>query len=133
MKPHTRAMVAASTFAILTGRKAAGIYDHSAKQNLKIAAECRGSQLRGFDGGRGVHFGGTLPELYDAGDRTNVSLEVDGVNVRGHDHSSASDYSARVNGDLVQVYDYEEASWFAYDIQDPDSDRSFHRKAHEAG
>lgn len=127
MQPHTRAIVAASTFAILTGHKVAGVYDHSASRRLKIAAECRGNKLRGLDGERGVKFGGDLPELYDAGDMTYVSLKVDCETIRGHDRRSACDFSAHVNGALVQLYDYAASTWFTYDIQGPESGKSYYR------
>jgi len=131
MQPHTRALMAACAFAILSGKKVAGVYDHRSGQRLKIAAECQGDRVQAFDGERGVPFGGTLPELYDAGDKTHVSCMVDGENdsqsIRGHDRHSSSDYTARVTDGVVQLYDYSESAWFAYDIQDPDAARSFHR------
>lgn len=117
MHPHTRAMVAAAAHAFIIGRKVAGIYDHSAGRHLRIAAEARGEQLQGFDGDRPARFGGTLPELYDAGDRVFVSLEIDGATARGHDRSTSSSYSANVTESLVQLYDYSQGAWFAFDVQ----------------
>lgn len=129
MYPHTRAMVAAAAFAFVTGKKVAGIYDHSTGRDLRIAAECRGERLQGFDGDRAVKFGGTLPELYDAGDKTFVTCEIDGTRVQGYDRHSSSSYVAHVTNGLVQVYDHSRSAWFAYDIQDPDSAQSYHRNA----
>lgn len=127
MQPHTRALVAAATFAILTGRKAAGVYDHAAGRSRRIAAECRGRVVKAHDGDRGARFGGTLPDLFDEGDRAYVSLVLEGGEVRGHDHRSGGDFSARVTQALVQVYDYAEQAWFHYDIQNPAAARSFYR------
>jgi hypothetical protein len=127
MNPHTRALVAAAAFAYLTGRKVAGIYDHSAGRDLQIAAEFRGDDLQGFDGDRQVKFGGKLPEIYDAGDKTFISFETDGTRVKGYDRGSSSFYAAEVTNGVVQVYDHGESVWFAYDIQDADSIRSYHR------
>lgn len=127
MHLHTRALIAAAAFAFITGKKVAGIYDHSAQRDLLIAAECRGAQLQGFDGERGVKFGGTLPEIYDAGDGTFVSLEIDGTKAQGYDRASSSFYTAHVSDGLVQVYDHSQSAWFAYDIQDADSVQSYHR------
>jgi len=50
MQAHTRALVAASAYAVITGRKVTGLYDHTADEQLRIAAECRGSRLQGADG-----------------------------------------------------------------------------------
>ncbi|MBV1918334.1 MAG: hypothetical protein KUG65_09785 [Sphingomonadaceae bacterium] len=127
MHPQTRAMIAAATFAFVTGKKVAGIYDHSARRDLRIAAECRRDQLQGFDGDRAVKFGGRLPELYDAGDNSFVSFEIDGTKVHGYDRGSSSSYTAHVTDGLVQVYDHSQSAWFAYDIQDAESAQSYHR------
>ena len=126
MEPHTRAMIAAA-FAAVTGKKVAGLYDHSARRDLQIAAECRGDQLQGFDGERGVKFCGTLPELYDAGDKAFVSFAVDGTKVQGYDRGSSVFYTAQVTDAVVQVFDHSQNTWFAYDIQNAQSANSYYR------
>ena len=127
MYPQTRAMIAAVSFAIVTGKKVAGLYDHSAGRDLQIAAECRGNQVQGFDGDRAAKFGGTLPEIHDAGDNAFVSFEVEGQNVQGYDWRSSQFYTAQVSGGLVQVYDHGQSLWFSYDVQDADAPQSYHR------
>jgi len=117
MHPHTRAMVAASAHAVIIGKKVAGIHDHAAGRDLRIAAECRGSRLQGVDGDRAVRFGGTLPELYDEGDKVFVSLTVDGSKASGYDRGSAGFYVAEVSERVVQVYDYSQSTWFAFDVR----------------
>ena len=117
MHPHTRAMVAASAHTIISGKKVAGIYDHAAGNDLRIAAECRGNRLQGLDGDRSVKFGGTLPELYDEGDNVFVTLDVDGAKARGYDRGSGGFYEAIVSEALVQLYDHGEGVWYSYDIR----------------
>jgi hypothetical protein len=117
MNPHIRAMVAASAHAVIIGKKVAGVYDHVAGRHLRIAAECRGDRLKGLDGDRLAKFGGTLPELYDAGDKASVTLDTDGATARGYDRSSAGFYVAQVTDRLVQLYDHNEKAWFAFDVQ----------------
>ncbi|WP_404710134.1 hypothetical protein [Sphingomonas sp. MMS24-J13] len=117
MLPHIRAIVAASAYAVITGRKVAGLYDHAADRHLRVAAECRGDWLQARDGERSVDFGGTLPDLYDQGDKAFVSLERDGAAVRGYDRGSATFYDARVAGDVVQFYDHGTNGWFAFTVQ----------------
>ena len=129
MQSHIRAMIAAATFASITGKKVAGVHDHTAGLDLRIAAECRGDQLQGFDGDRGVSFSGTFPEIYHEGEKAFVSFERDGGKVTGYDRQSSTFYTAQMTGDLVQVYDHGAAAWFAYDMQDPQSSRSYHRAA----
>ena len=129
MLSHTRALVAAAAFAFTTGKTVAGIYDHSAGRDRRIAAECRGDRLQGFDGDRGVKFGGTLPELYDAGDRTFVSFETGDDKIQGFDRGTSTFYTAQVRDGLVQIFDHGENAWFTYDIQNADAARSYHRNA----
>jgi hypothetical protein len=117
MLAHTRALVAVSAYALVTGRKVAGIYDHAAGRHLRIAAESRGEHLQGFDGDRSARFGGTLPEIYDAADKGFISLAIDGETVRGHDRGSATSYEARITDRGVQLYDHGEGAWFAFDVQ----------------
>jgi hypothetical protein len=109
-------MLAAAAYAYVAGRKVAGVHDHWSSQDLAIAAECRGGQLQGFDGDRGAPFGGALPELYDAGDKAFVTMEVAGAQVRGFDRGSSSHYAGTVAGQQVQIYDYSQDAWFAFDI-----------------
>jgi hypothetical protein len=127
MKAHTRAMIAAATFAYLTGKKVAGIYDHSAGRDLRIAAEFRGDRLRGIDGDRDAKFECTLPEIYDAADKSFVSFEADGAAMKGYDRATSTFYASKVTDGAVQVYDYGEGIWFAYDVQDVNSAASYHR------
>jgi len=127
MQPHTRSLIAASAFAAFTGRKVAGLYDHSTKGDRRIAAEYRDGRLQGHDGDRGAKFGGTLPDIFDAADKAFISLQVEDDGVKGYDHGSSTFYTAQVRDGLVQVFDHGENAWFAYDVQDPDTLSSYFR------
>ena len=117
MSPHTRAIVAAAAHAFIFGKKVAGVHDHGTAQDLRIAAETRGDRLQGFDGDRSARFGGTLPELYDAGDDAFFSLEIDGLTAKGYERGSSSHYSITATHEVVQIYDYAAGAWFAFSIQ----------------
>lgn len=117
MQPHTRAVVAASAHALVTGRKVAGLYDHMAGRHLRVAAEARGEHVQGYDGDRDARFGGTIPELRDVGDGASVHIEIEGAAVRGYDRNSSGHFTAEVTERLVQLYDHAEGAWFSYDVQ----------------
>ncbi len=117
MLPHTRAIVAAAAYAFIFRKKVGGMHDHSAKQDLQIAAETRGEHLQAYDGDRSARFGGDLPELYDAGDDAFVSLAIDGATAQGYDRNSASHYSLTATDGMVQLYDYAKGAWFAFSIR----------------
>ncbi|ATE65996.1 hypothetical protein [Rhizorhabdus dicambivorans] len=117
MSPQTCAMAVAAAYALISGRKLAGLYDHAAARHLRIAAEARGEHLQGYDGDRDARFGGTLPEIYDAGSKVFVSMEIDGATARGHDRGSSTDYSITVGERQAQLYDHGESQWFSFDVQ----------------
>ena len=117
MPPHTRAMVAASAHALVTGRKVAGLYDHAAERHRRLAAEARGEHLQGYDGDRDARFGGTLPELRDAGDGASLHMTLQGSTVRGYDRASSRHFTVEVAGRSVQLYDHGAGAWFAFDVQ----------------
>lgn len=117
MHAHTRALIAASAYAFVAGKKVAGLYDHAAGRHLRIAAECRDQRLQGVDGDRSALFGGLLPDLYDAGDEAFLSMAITGSTARGYDRGSAGFYEAEVGDGLVQVYDHAQSAWFAFDVQ----------------
>ena len=116
MQSHTRALVAASAHAVIVGKKVAGLYDHAAGRHLRIAAECRGDGLQGFDGDRSARFGGTLPEIYDEGGGAFLSMAIEGGTARGYDRGSAGFYVAEVGDRVVQLYDHAQSAWFAFDV-----------------
>ena len=117
MQPHIRAIAAASAHALVTGRKVAGLYDHAAGRHLRIAAEARAPHLQGYDGDRDARFGGTLPEIRDAGEGASLHMEIEEDGARGYDRTSSSHFSTKVAERLVQLYDHAEGAWFAYDVQ----------------
>lgn len=117
MSPHTRAMIAAAAFTYTTSKKVAGVHYHAAGRDLRIAAESRGDHLQGYDGDRAAKFGGTLPELYDGGDKTYISMEIDGASAQGYDRGSATHYSLKISDQIVQLYDHGQSVWFAFSIQ----------------
>jgi hypothetical protein len=110
-------MIAAATYAFVTGSKVAGLYDHGAARHLRIAAEARGEHLQAFDGDRSAKFGGALPDLYDVSDAAYISFQIDGTTVRGYDRGSSSAYTANVSDRLVQVYDHGERAWSAFYVE----------------
>jgi hypothetical protein len=116
MHSHTRTVISAAVYAIVTGRKAAGLFDHAANSHVRVAAECRDGRVQGRDGERSVSFGGTLPDLYDQGDQAFITCDIDGTTGRGFDHGSASFYEARVSGASVSLYDHGAAAWFSYTV-----------------
>ncbi len=117
MQPHIRAIIAASAHALITGKKVAGLYDHSVARHLRIAAEARTPHLQGYDGDRDARFGGTLPDIRDASEGVSLHMEIKESAARGYDRSSSGHFSAKVGERLVQLYDHAEAKWFAFDVQ----------------
>lgn len=116
MTPHTRAMIAATAHAFVIGKKVAGLYDHAAARHLRIAAESRNDHVQGYDGDRRARFGGTLPEIRDAADGSQVHMIVQGTTVSGYDRGSSAHFTVEAGERVAQLYDHGEGAWFAYDI-----------------
>ena len=117
MQSHTRAIVAAAAYAVITAKKVAGIYDHAADKHWRIAAECRGDRVQAYDGERSAYFGGALPDLYDQGDQAFVSLVIDGATARGYDRGGADFYEIAVTNRQIDFYDHGESVWFTFHVQ----------------
>lgn len=117
MQSDIRAIVAASSHALVTGTKVAGLYDQSADRHLRIAAEARGQHLQGLDGDRGVKFGGTLPELTETGAGGSIYMEIGDGSARGFDRTTSSHFTCRSDDDVVQLYDHSVSAWFNYRVQ----------------
>lgn len=115
MHNHTRAMIAACAYAVITGRTVAGLYDHTAAAHLDIAAQARDGRVQGADGHRPARFGGTLPEIFDAADKAWISLEIEGRKARGYDRGTQEHCAVEVAGAVANVYDYAAAAWFAFE------------------
>lgn len=114
-------MVAATAYTVITRRTVAGLHDHASGHDLRIAAESRGDRVQGVDGDRAAKFGGTLPEVYDAGTGAHVSFEIDGAGARGYDRASSGFYTAQVSDQRVQLYDHDEGTWFTFSVQDTET------------
>lgn len=127
MLAHTRAMIAAASFAVLTGKTVGGLYDHAEARDRRIAAQSRENRVQGHDGDRDARFGGTLPEIRDAADGVFVTLEIEGGKARGYDRGTGTFYEVQVTDGLVQLYDHGAAAWFSYDVQDAEAPQSYFR------
>lgn len=117
MEPRLRSRVAASVYALATGRTVAGLYDHRAAEHRRIAAEARGAHLQGYDGDLEARFGGTLPEWRDASDGTSLHLTIEGGTAQGYDRRSSSHFTAVTGDGIVQLYDHADAAWFPFSVQ----------------
>ncbi|NML95638.1 hypothetical protein [Novosphingobium olei] len=117
MKPETRAMIAASAYALIFGKKVAGVHDHASGVDLDIAAEAREGRVQAVDGARSVRFAGTLPEVRDSSTGAYISFELDGTTARGFDRATSSHFSLRAQDQIVQLYDHGQEAWFAFSIQ----------------
>ncbi|OMJ30846.1 hypothetical protein BSZ14_16750 [Sphingomonas sp. Sph1(2015)] len=117
MQPDIRAIIAASSHALVTGRKVAGLYDQTLDRHRRIAAEARGEHLQGLDGDRNVKFGGSLPELRETGTGAAIYMEVADGMTKGFDRSSAGHFTCRIEDQVVQLYDHADSAWFTFVVQ----------------
>jgi hypothetical protein len=127
MDADIRAVVAAIAFASATGKPVAGLFDHDAARDRRIAAQRRDDRVQGFDGERNVAFGGTLPEIRDEGSNAYISFALAADKITGFDRASGVHFEARTGDGIVQVFDHARGAWFAYDVQDAGAAASYLR------
>lgn len=127
MTDDTRALIAALGFASITGKTVAGLHDHAAMRDRRLAAQRRGQAVQAHDGDRDLHFGGTLPDIRDQNGQPLLALTLEGHSLRAYDRTANAFYEARVSDGLVQVFDHAAGAWFAYDVQNADAPNRYHR------
>jgi len=120
MQPDIRAIIAASSHALVTGKTVAGLYDQTADRHRRIAAEARGEHLQGLDGDRNVKFGGTLPELTETGTGAAIYMEIAEEATQGFDRSTSGHFTCRIEDQVVQLYDHADGAWFTFVAQAAD-------------
>jgi hypothetical protein len=131
MTDDTRALIAALGFASITGKTVAGLHDHAAMRDRRLAAQRRGQAVQAHDGDRDLHFGGTLPDIRDQNGQP-LSRSLEGHSLRAYDRTAnAFTRPASATG-WCRSSTMPPGPWFAYDVQDADAPNRYHRASTDA-
>lgn len=116
MHPNSRACVAYVAAALISERQASSVYDYSRSRQISISGSVDELQVAIYDYDRGCHFSGSLPNLYDYGRSSHISLNINGNQFTGYDYGDSHHFSGIVNANSVSIYDYRESSHFSYSV-----------------
>ena len=79
--PGLLACVAYAAARVALGPCASQVFDHSRDRLVRIGGTVKGDRIGLYDYDRGCNFSGTLPELWDDGERAQIVLAVAGNGV----------------------------------------------------
>jgi hypothetical protein len=116
VQEHSRSVIAAVAYAVISGKSVSSIYSHSEGSWRTVEARCSNGNISAYDFSRSSHFDGNLPNLYDYADSSHVEMNINGTKANGYHYGSSSFYEVSVNGNSVEFYDYESGGWASYSV-----------------
>ncbi len=114
--PNTRACIAVVAISRVSGVSPSSVYDHSQSRHITISGSVHENNVSLYDHGRGCHFSGSMPNLYDYGRSTHVLLEINGHQLSGYDYGDGHHYSGTVSGSAASTYDHGLGQHFHYSM-----------------
>ena len=100
-----------------SGKQSSGVFDSSQSKRISMSGSVTPDHLDIYDQEQGCHFSGdgigARFSLYNA-DRQHVTLNIRGNRFVGHDYGTSSNFSGRVQGNLLNLYDCENGLSFAF-------------------
>ena len=112
MIEEIRRAVARAAVARTGGQTQGSVYSHETNRHTPFSGAGPGGG--GYDHDARAHIGDLGGGLYHHGLRAHISLQVNGDLFTGYDCQSRSEFSGRVSGSSVQLYDAGERRWFRY-------------------
>jgi hypothetical protein len=110
MNESIRRAIARAAVARSSGHTQASVYSHETDHHTPFS----GAGPGGYDHDAGAHIGDLGAGLYHHGLRAHISLTVNGDLFTGYDCHSRSQFTGRVSGSSVTLYDAGERRWFRY-------------------
>lgn len=113
IKPHVRAIIAATAISDATSNRLSSIYQYGEGSGWKsISMEVSGQAVTGYDYSMSAHFSGTMPNLYHYGESAYVEFKRSSQNkYTGYDYGSRAHFEVTVNGKNATFYDYGGSGW----------------------
>jgi hypothetical protein len=123
MKANIRPCIAYAAWCCISGKQSSGIIDSSQSKRISMSGSVTPDHLDIHDQEQKCHFSGdglnSKFSLYNAADRHHVTLNIKGDCFSGHDYGSATNFSGKVHGNTLNLYDCENGSSFAYRMDRP--------------
>lgn len=116
MKAQQRPMIAAIAAAAVNRRDYSATYDFAKGTHVHTTVTLKDKSVTAYDHGRGVHYSGTLPSLYDFGASEHFTLDARGKDVQGYAFGCGEHFTATVSGNSVVIYDYETSEHYHFTV-----------------
>lgn len=113
IKPHIRAIIAATALSHTLGKKLTSIYQYGGDSGFKsVSIDISGKKVTGYDYTTGSHFSGTIPSLYHYGEGCHVEFkDKGGGKYTGFVYGEGGHYEVKVKGKSASFYDYGGSGW----------------------
>jgi hypothetical protein len=119
MKVNVRPCIAYAAWRCISRKESAGIFDCSQSKHIAMTGSLSPNHLDITDQ-EGCRFSGegsgSRFSLYGA-NRHHITLNIKGDCFVGHDYGSSTGFSGKVHGNLLNLYDCESGSSFAFRIE----------------
>lgn len=118
IKPHLRAVIAATALCHALGRKVDAVYQYGSDSGYKsVTIEIDGSSVKGYDYDRSAFFEGNVPSLYDFADGCHVEFKPQGGGkYSGFVFGAGGHFEVTVKGQSASFFDYSGGGWTEYSL-----------------
>ncbi|UDM52016.1 hypothetical protein [Cupriavidus sp. MP-37] len=116
MNSGARACIAYIVARAISDSKASHAYDYSESKYVAFTGDVTTREVNVYDYGRRCYCSGSLPQLYDYGNRKHIDLQVNGDRFSGFDYDSRKHFEGSVSGNSVSLYDYETSKYYNYTV-----------------
>jgi hypothetical protein len=109
IKPHVRAVIAATAISHATRRSVDSVYQYGSDSGYKnISIQIAGTTVTGYDYTKSAHFTGTMPDLYHYGESCHVEFKPEGGGrYTGYVYGAGgAHFEVTVSGTSASFYDY---------------------------
>jgi hypothetical protein len=113
IKPHVRAIIAATAISHATGKKLTSIYQYGGDSGHKsMSVDISGTKVTGYDYGTSSHFTGSIPSLYHYGEGCHVEFKDKGSGkYTGYVYGVGAHFEVTVKQKSASFYDYSGGGW----------------------
>jgi hypothetical protein len=136
MKANVRSCIAYGAWRCISGKQSSGIFDTSQSKLILMSGSVASDHLDFSDKEESCHFSGDGSDsrfsLYNDCDGHHVTLTIRGDCFYGYDYGSSSNFSGKIQGDLLNLYDCEDGSSVAFRMGGSTSAADSQHETHSA-
>jgi len=112
MKAHVRRAAAYVAQRLISDASNSAIYDYAGARFSKYGGTCSRDEVMVFDNDRSCYIAGKPAgrrfSLFDFGESSRWTLEINGTSFQGFDYQSSRRFSGIVEGRLIRLFDHED-------------------------